>query len=698
MFPVKVPAFNFFHWLIFLFCIFSNPAFSQVENPDTLIPRDLAPIQVTAYRLEQPDLKTPLSLSVISEYRLQHGQQQLALDEVLAAVPGVFVQNGDNFAQDLRVSIRGFGARSAFGIRGIKIMVDGFPETTPDGQGQVDNIDPGSVTSVGVIRGASSGLYGNASGGFIQFNTLNFREKEYLELAASGGSFGFQKYQFRTGGGMAGKLLYQLGGSFTQSDGYRKQSAMKNYLLNGGFLLPLDSTSELRIVFNYVNSPLAQDPGGITRDQAAEDPRSAWARNLDFDADEALAQGRVGGSWIKQLNSKHQLAAKAYHTRRRFTNKLPFNAGGIVDLDRKFTGAGLSHAYQGQMFGFPWQVTSGIDFDLQSDDRKRYDNLDGNKGNLSFEQQEVFSSIGIYLVQALQLTERLSINPGLRFDMLGLEAEDRFLSDGDDSGKRSYQRFNPILGTVYSFAPSFHLFANLATSFETPALSELSANPSGGGGFNPELKPQQATSYELGAKGWLEKQRLRYEVSLFFIQLQDEFVPYELAAYPGRTFYRNAGESSRMGVETGLGAYLGKGFYTYLNYAFSSFKVIDNQAVAPAEMKTDMPGIPRHRGYLELRYYKSEGLFATLQTQLNGSLFADNLNLVKTDRYVLAHVRLGYRKRFEKWALEPFAGINNLTGAEYFSNVRINAFGGRYFEPGAERNFFAGVKVEMGKR
>lgn len=696
-----LPACTFFDcpvkMLPLFFLLFFKTAFSQVEYPDTLISRDLAPVQVTAYRIEQPDLATPLAISVVSEYRLQHGQQQLALDEALAAVPGVFVQNGDNFAQDLRVSIRGFGARSAFGIRGIKILVDGFPETTPDGQGQVDNIDPGTVTSLNVIRGPTSGLYGNASGGVIQFNTLNFREKEFFEAGFSAGSYGFQKYQFKTGGGKTGRFLYQLGGNYTRTDGYRELSGMENFLLNGGILLPLDSTSQLRLVFNYVNSPEAGDPGGISREQATENPRSAWSRNLQFDAGEALEQGRVGVSWEKRFQKNHQLTARAYHTRRTFSNKLPFQAGGLVEFDRAFSGGGVAWQFSGKLLGLPWLVSAGTDFDYQSDDRRRFDNLDGKKGELGFNQQEIFSNLGVYLVQAFQLTSRFSIHPGLRFDLIHLEAKDRFLTDGNDSGQRDYQRLNPILGAVYAFSPGLNFYANLATSFETPALTELSANPSGGGGFNPELKPQHALSYELGVKGWLKKQRLRYDVALFYLDLKDEFLPYELTAFPGRTFYRNVGTSRRKGIETGLGTYLGKGFYTYLNYAFSDFKILDDQAVIPQKRQTAMPGIPRHRGYLELRYFKAQGIFATVQTQFNGSFFADNANEVETGSFVLANIRLGYRKRFEKWWIEPFAGTNNLFGTNYFSNVRVNAAGGRYFEPAPERNFFAGVKIGAGK-
>lgn len=677
--------------LLFINAVISQ-VFAQAENQDTLLLRDLAPVQVTAYRLEQPDLATPLALSVISEYRLQHGQQQLSLDEALSAVPGVFVQNGDNFAQDIRVSIRGFGARSAFGIRGVKILVNGFPESTPDGQGQVDNIDPGTVTSMSVIRGPTSGLYGNASGGYISFNTLNFREKTFLEGGASAGSFGFQKYQLG-GGGHAGKLLYLIRGAYTRTKGYRENSSMKNYLLDGGILLPLDSTSQLRLVFNYVNSPQAGDPGGITRELAAENPRSAWARNLDFDAGEGLSQGRLGLSWHKRFQKNHRLTAYAYHTRRSFANKLPFQAGGLVQFDRAYSGGSVGYGVSGRLFGLPWQLSAGSEFEYQSDDRQRFDNLQGQKGNLNFEQQEIFSSLGFFLAQTIRITKNLSLNPGVRFDLVKLQAKDRFLSDGDDSGERNYKRVNPIIGAVYALRPGFNVYANLATSFETPALTELSANPSGGGGFNPALKPQKATSYELGAKGWLESLRLRYEVAVFHISLKDEFLPYELSAFPGRTFYQNIGESKRLGVETGLGAYLAKGFYSYLNYAFSHFEIIDNQAVAPQKRERKMPGIPQHRGYLEVRYFRNQGFFATLQSHLTGSLYADDANKVKTDRYILANLRMGYRRLFDKWWLEPFAGLNNLTGTDYFSNVRINAFGGRYFEPGASRNFYIGVKT-----
>jgi iron complex outermembrane receptor protein len=669
--------------------------FTQQPLPDTLTTIDLLPATVTAYRLENNDLQTPLPTTLIGAYRLQYGQQSLALQETLSAVPGLFVQNADNFAQDVRVSVRGFGSRAAFGIRGVKLLVDGFPETTPDGQGQVDNLEPADLTSLHVVRGASSGLYGNASGGVLNFTTLNFSEKKYLELNASAGAFGFQKYRLKTEGGVENKFKYQFSSSYTRLNGFREQSAMKNYLLNGGCSLALDSNTHLTFVVNYADSPLAQDAGGINGEQALDNPRSARDRNIQFDAGEELTQARAGILFSQTFRNKGRLTTKAYHSRRRFSNNLPFQAGGIVELQRRFSGGGANYLHDSHIFQLPWQVSIGFDIEYQSDDRSRFDNLDGLKGELGFNQNEGFFSVGIYLVQRIDLSEKVAINGGIRYDFNRLEAKDRFLSDGDESGKQTFQNINPILGITYRLSKVTSWYGSLASGFETPALSELSANPSPGGGFNPVLKPQSSITLETGWKSFSEKNRLKYDLAIFHIRLKDELVPYELSSFPGRTFFRNAASSTRTGLELGTGCYWGKGFYSYVNYTFSLFQFTDYQTTAGNFDDKKLPGIPKHLAYAELRYSKAEGLYGSIVVTYAGSQFADDGNTEKISGYWLGNLRLGYSKQLNKWQLEPFAGINNLFGSTYFSNVRINAVAGRYYEPAAGIHLYGGLKIRV---
>jgi iron complex outermembrane recepter protein len=681
--------------LIFLFTALFGFFFSknEAQTPDTLPVTDLKPVTVSAYRLESTDLATPLSLTNIASYRLQNGQQQLALDESLAAVPGVFVQNGTNFAQDVRVSIRGFGSRSAFGIRGIKILVDGFPETSPDGQGQVDNIDPATVTSLSVIRGSTAGLYGNASGGQISFKTLNFKEINHVEMAATAGSFGFQKYQF-SGGGKFSKALMAFNSTYTRIDGFREHSAMKNLLLNGGIFLPIDSTFDITIAANYSNSPEAQDAGALTVAEVEADRSAARERNVTFDAGEDLWQGRAGISLTKRFSKKDQINARIFSTQRRFSARLPIVPAEIVELKRFFNGLNINYLHSGRILKLPWELNLGVELEHQNDDRQRYLNEAGKKGSLLLDQRELFTTAGIFLSQKISLTERLQFFPGVRFDAMRLSVEDQFKADGNDSGEKTYAVFNPILGLSYQFALPLNLFANASTGFETPTFTEF-ANPAGSGGFNPDLNPQKSKNFEIGAKGVLAGGRIKYEAAIFHIRLTDELIPFEDATQGGRTFYRNAGKSVRNGLELGFGSYLGKGFYFYGNYTLSDFRFREYVSGNDDLDGNLLPGVPRRLAYAEFRYFKSSGFHFTQTFQLVDPQYVDDLNTTKTDTYVLANFRAGYRQRFEKWMLEPFLGVNNLFDAGYYANIRINGFGGRYYEPAPGIHFFGGLKVGL---
>tara|TARA_B100000446_G_scaffold177113_1_gene189432 strand:- start:51 stop:821 length:771 start_codon:yes stop_codon:yes gene_type:complete len=254
---------------------------------------------------------------------------------------------------------------------------------------------------------------------------------------------------------------------------------------------------------------------------------------------------------------------------------------------------------------------------------------------------------------------------------------------------------SPLLGVVHTLSTGINVYSNIATSFETPTLNELSNNPEGGGGFNVDLRPQLATNYEIGIKG-LFKKRLKYEMALFKIDLNDELVQYELNDFPGRTFYRNAGSSKRAGIEIGLTSFIGKGLTGSTVYTFSDFTYLDFKTVDAVHDGKMLPGIPKQFGYGELSYVHSSGFYFKLQARFSGELYADDANKVKEQPYSVMNIRVGYQKRFSEWLFEPFAGINNLFDKKYNSNVRLNAWGGRYFEPASGFHIYGGVRVRIG--
>ncbi len=689
-FPVRF----FYQWGVFLSAWLLLSGTVCAQKADSLRTLSLSPVTVTTTRLETNEKRLPAALTVLDGSRIQIGQPQLSMFESLGGVAGLFAQNPDNFNQDLRISIRGFGARAAFGIRGIRLVVDGIPESTPDGQADVDNLDMGAMRRLEVMRGPSSGLYGNAAGGIISFQTDNAADMPLIEGQATVGSYGFKSFRVKTGL-QKGKFQYVFIATNNQSDGYRGNSRMESSIFNLKLRYDFDSLTRLSVLANYGNSPEADDPGGLTLQQVTENRRQAHPNNLRFLATESVAQGRIGVIFEKKMG-KSLIFARVFGTKRDFANYLAFQAAGAGTINRAFAGASWQYQYTQQFGELHYRFRLGVDFETQADTRRRFDNMTGVRGKLTFDQVESFKNIASYITQEL-VFRRITLLTGLRSDAIRMQAKDAFLTDGDQSGKRQYSRLNPTVGLSYEASSKMNVYANLGTSFETPTLSELSNNPSGTGGLNPELNPQRATNFEIGAKTYFN-QRIRLDVSLFNINVQEELVPYQITGQAGRVFYRNAGSSRRQGIELSFNTVLAKGLSLFSNYTYSDFRYRHYQTTAGEFDGNILPGIPKHAAQAELRYFRPKGLFAILQLRHVSDLYADDANAVTANGYTSLNVRLGGNVHLGRLGVEPFVGVNNLLNAVYFQNVQINAANGRYFEPAQGQFWFGGLKVNILKK
>jgi len=672
--------------LVTLLCL---PAAVLSQENEEAANGDLDEIVVTADRVGKPVREIARSISVVDKTRIQQATQQLALDEALTLVPGLYMQNRYNFAQDLRVSLRGFGARSAFGIRGIKVIVDGIPETLPDGQAGVDSIDIGSAERIEVLRGPSSSLYGNASGGVIAIETERPPVEPFMEGRFAGGDYGFRKYQLKAGG-RAGRFDYLANVSTQELDGYRDHSRAEGTVFNSRLGFEVSDTDRLTVILNHTDQPISDDPGGIDLAQAEADPRSARDVNVLFDAGEELDQQRLG--FVYRMDRDFgTVTLRNYYVWREFGNLLPFTNGGAVDLDRFFYGFGAQ--YTRSVLDDRLELTAGFDVERQDDERRRFDNNQGTLGALVFDQVEDVSSDGFFVQANYRLTDRWGISAGLRYDDVTFDIDDRFLADGDDSGDITFDQWSPSLG-VHVDVGTGVVFASYSFSFETPTTTEL-ANPDGSGGFNPALEPQLADNFEIGWKTGNES--LFFEVSAFHIELEDELLPFELAAFPGRTFYENAGSSSRNGVETAFSWTGESGFGIDLSWTWSDFtfdEFIDENGNDFSG--NELPGLPSQFGYLGLRYDNDRGLSVVWDNTWSGDLYANNANSVEVSSYLVSSIRASYEFTSGDWLLRPFVGVNNLFDEAYNSNIRINAFGARYYERAPERNVYAGILIGFG--
>ena len=648
-------------------------------------PLVMEPLRIEAPRWEADWLEAPAAVSTVDLERTEQGAQGLAIDEALNRLPGVFVQNRYNFSQGERLSIRGFGARAGFGIRGVRVLLDGMPLTLPDGQTELDGLDLGLADRIELIRGPASALYGNGAGGVVLISTP-VPEQTYADATLSAGSFGFRSLRLE-GGGSVGDWSYLAAVNRMEIDGYRDHSGAEESNFYGKAVRRLDN-GDLTFLLSLSEGD-REDPGGLTIEQVRADREQARPESLVFNSGEEATQSRAAVMLRRQLTADSEYRLRVFAGHRDFANRLPFDNGGQVAFDRLLGGLGAQYLRHGELAGRPNRFTVGADFEFQRDDRRNYVNAAGRRGARTLDQLEKVSSLGLFAENELALAERWTLTVAGRFDEVRLEVDDDFLAYGrDDSGDRTLDEWSYLGGLSYALAPRHRLYANIGSSFETPTTNEL-ANPAGVG-FYPDLDPQQAVNRELGVKG--EWQRLRYEVTAFSIRLRDELVPYSLEEQPGRNFFRNAGRSRREGIELSLGWQLSpdwqlNGAYTYAEYEFKRFRqggeVFDGNTI---------PGLPRETLFLEAAL-NTPTHFASLQFRHVGKLYADDANTTSVDAFNLVDLRGGLRLPLGPLRGEIYAGINNLTDEEYFANVRINDFGRRYYEPAPGRNYYAGLTL-----
>lgn len=657
---------------------------------DSLQAVKLDPITLKVSRISEKNIQIPISISHLEFEKNNDIRQQLSFNEYLLEAPGIFALNSNNFSQDLRVSIRGFGARSAFGIRGIKILVDGIPETTPDGQSQIDNLNLSIIKSIEIIRGPSSALYGNASGGVISINTLSNISKNFVKFGLNMGSYQMQQYQMAFG--LKRKNTnYIFQGNKMSTKGYRNQSGFENYNFNLRVRHQFSTSSKLNFHLNYTNSPNAEDSGGLTIEEVMEDRKQPRQRNVDFNTKETIDQFKFGVNLIHEWN-RVTLNSYGFYSFRDFYGLLPFEFGGGVKLKRNYAGNGSSLTFQQYFNKASNKLQFGYDFAIQEDQRERFRNLEGVMGDKTFDQKESFVSLGFFVLDHFSIGKFL-IRTGLRYDRNLLKSEDTFLSDGDSSGKIYLNSMNPSVGFNFMINNQNSIYTGFSTSFETPTLSELSSNPSSGGGFNEVLRAQKARNYELGYK--FESKIKQFELTLFYIETDNDLVPYELEEFPDRTFYRNAGSTSRKGIEISYQSKIIENLHVKSSYTFSDFKYSTYQTTSGIFDDNILPGIPKHLAFISFNYQNKKGLTLRLQTQYVGNLYNNDANTVKVDGYNVVNFNSGFELKTKSITFLPFLGINNIFNTKYYDNIRINAFGGRYYEPAPEINIFGGVRLQF---
>jgi iron complex outermembrane receptor protein len=637
--------------LALVLCFFGFFATSQVQQLDEVI--------LNAQRLNST-IKPLSATRVLDSLNLTITQE---VGGLLQQIPSLFVSSQQNFTQDTRIAIRGFGARATFGIRGIKVLLDGIPITTPDGQTQMDHIPLSQIGNIEVLRGISSGLYGNASGGVILLQSAPIVTE--TNIAATLGDFKSQSV-VATIGSAQEKNRFRAIAAHHKQEGYRRWSGYENTLLSLSNETELTKYNTLKVDYSFFNSPCAHDAGGLTLTQVNENRKQAREANLNYNAGEAVHQHQLSA----RLKTK-DWRLYAFYTRRQLDAKLPFTYGGQIDLGRDYFGVGAQSS--GDKNNWLWHY--GIESAAQYDARKRFKNNDGEKETKTLNQNEHFYSLGAYGIAELAHLD-WRFRTALRADVHRITLTD-FL--GTHSGKTNLTAVSPSLALHRKINPKLHSYLRWSTGFETPSLNELSANPTGETGFNASLEPQQASEVELGISFYNKKFEL--STTLFYTKTKNEILPFELETFPGQNFYANVGITTRKGIEL-------EGNWQFATYSRFTFSF--SRGRYQTEDKKELPNIPENQFATSLQHQLGKTTLA-LHARYVGTRFADNENTVQVPNFWTADLFVQ-----RKWFYATLTlGINNITNTHYFDNIRINAFGGRFYEPAATRQAFLRVVVSF---
>jgi len=666
--------------VIFLLPLFS---FGAIQN-DTINRINLDEIIVKSAKIISNKKVTPLSISSKNLSDDQVFAQQLSLQEYLNNIPGVFTTSANNFSQDLRLSIRGFGARSSFGIRGIKIIVDGIPQTSPDGQTQLDNLPIGIMESLEVIRGPAANLYGNSSGGVITINTISGDGQNKTNYKAIFGAYDYKSVmRLKTFNWDKTDLVIYY--DTKESNGYRQFSGFKNKTINLKVSHRFSEKSNLVYQLNSTNSPYAYDSGGLNIEEVKLDRTNARQRNIDYKTKETVKHLKTGLSWSLDINERANIQSFAFYQHRDFYSLLPFGFGGIISLDKDVFGFGSRLQNKKKQNNYVNTFQLGFDYSNQKDQRDRYRNNFGEEGENVFSQLEKFSSFGLYALNQAEFENGVLLRLGSRFD------SNKIATDNMNESI-ILNKLNPSIGITYNTNNRSNLFITVGTSFETPTLNELSNNPTGGMGFNKDLEPISSLSYEYGWKGNFSNSSL--EIIGYNILSSNEILPFELEEYPGKNFYRNVGETSRSGLELSWNYFFSSAAlqlsYTISDNKFKSYEINDSQLKGKK-----IPGIPNQLFDLSALFKFQKELNLKVDYQFVGKRFADNLNLTQIESHSLLSFKISKPFYVKRIKLNSFIGVNNILNEKYFDNIRLNAFGKRYYEPAPDRNIYLGADISF---
>lgn len=688
----------------------ATPCTAQAQPAPTV----LEPVVVTATRTEAAPFDVPASITRLSGDALRDGRAQVNLSEGLAAVPGLLARDRQNYAQDVQISVRGFGARASFGIRGVRLYADDIPATLPDGQGQITHVEIGTVGRVEVLRGPFSALYGNSSGGVISVYSEAPEGPPRLDASVAFGSDGLRRVA-ATSSGKAGALAYTLGASRFETDGYRQHSRTERRLANARLSWQLGSATQLTLVANQVELPEAQDPLGLTRAQWQADPRGVDPGALSFNTRKTMAQtqgGLVLEHGVDAANTLRLMVYRGHRTTLQFqsipvnTQANPLHPGGVIDLSRDYEGADLRWRWKGATVN----VVAGIAADALREHRVGTQNYIGTppdaelgvRGALRRDETNRVSNADPYLQAEWRPTPAWLLSAGLRRAKVDFRSTDAYITrtNPDDSGAASYAANLPVLGVSYAVDEKLRVYATAGRGFETPTLNELAYRPGGGTGLNFGLQASLSRSAEVGLKArpWAGAE---VALALFQTGTRNEIVTQTNQG--GRATFQNAGATRRRGLEASGSFSLGSALQAQLAATWLDARYRDGfltctatpcpAANSPIAAGNRIPGIARTALYGALTWQPAAGWRAGLEARALSKVYVNDLNNDAAPGYATLAAHVGYQFSLGPWDLGALLRMDNLADRRYAGSVIVNDGNGRFFEPAPGRTWLASASA-----
>jgi iron complex outermembrane receptor protein len=684
---------------------------STADQPSSAPAAALESVTVTATRIASNTFDVPAAISSVPAQQLIDDALGINLSDDIATVPGLLARDRNNYAQDQQISIRGIGANSAFGVRGVRIYQDGIPATGADGQGQVSQLNLDSAARVEVLRGPFSALYGNSSGGVIQVFTADGAQPDQVRASAAYGSFDVWRAGLDASGA-AGDFNYNAAFTHFSVDGYRPHSAAENESFNAKLGYQVDERNHLSLILNLISRPDAQDPLGLTSAQFATAPNQAAPAALLFDTRKSLQQQQAGLIWNLQLTDSQSFQLMGYGGDRSVLQFLaiplaaqlsPTSSGGVVDLDRDFGGSDARWSWQTELAGRPFSWVLGVSYDWYDELRRGYDNFAdttlGVEGELRRNENDITYDIDEYTQVTWDFASLWSLMLGLRNSDVNFSVQDHFMTptNGNDGGSVTYTAGTPVAGLTFKLRPWVHLYASWGRGFETPLGSELAYRPDGEAGPNFDLRPARSANSELGAKFQLLPS-FNAEATIFNTNTHDEIVVDTNLG--GRSTYQNSGRTTRRGAEAGLDWRFAAPWHLQLAYTYVEATYTDAyftcttapcavpDALVPAGNR--LPGVPKNNVFGTVRFGDELGPFAAAEAQYVSTVAANDVNSVFAPGYAVFGVSGGYAARWPSGDWSLFVRINNLLNRHYVGSLIVDDSNKGYFETAAPFNVLVG--------